>query len=203
MDSTQNTLHEKAIAAENSPTLQSNGNDLKKETAQPLKIDGNVSANTTLEVGVSPKLSAGDGFTWGGYFQSIGILLLLLAALWGLVWLLRRYGRFNFIPKPGAFPHNGLRMEAQLPLGPRKGLTVVRFLDKRLLLGVTEHQITLLQEIEVNGGKGNVDFQSHLDDAVYADHEDGTHLHGKEYALRNTNDDIVATNSDKVHKNNE
>ncbi len=85
-------------------------------------------------------------FNWSGYIQAIGILCILLAALWLLVWLVRRYGKFNFLPRPGGLPRDALIMEAQLPLGPRKGLMVVRFLNKRLLLGVTEHQITLLSE---------------------------------------------------------
>ncbi|MEG2172899.1 MAG: flagellar biosynthetic protein FliO [Desulfovibrionaceae bacterium] len=86
------------------------------------------------------------GFSWGGYFQAVGVLLLLLGLLWGAVWLMRKYGKFNFMPRPGGLPRDALRLEAQLPLGPRKGVMVVRFLNKRLLLGVTDHQITLLTE---------------------------------------------------------
>lgn len=106
-----------------------------------------------------------SSFSWGGYFQAIGILCLLLAVLWFGVWLLRRYGRFNFLPKPGALPKGALAMEAQMPLGPRKGLMVVRFLNKRLLLGVTEQQITLLTEeyTQNEGREGH--FQEYLADA--------------------------------------
>ncbi len=100
-------------------------------------------------------------FSWEGYFTAIGSLLILLALLWALVWVLRKSGKFNFIPRPGAFPRDGLRIESQLPLGPRKGLVVVRYLDKRLLLGVTEQQITLLQEVEENND--STDFQSLLE----------------------------------------
>lgn len=85
-------------------------------------------------------------FSWGAYFQAIGMLMLLLAALWGGMWLLRRSGKLRFIPSPGDFPRDGLRLEAQLPLGPRKGVMVVRFLNRRLVLGVTDQQITLLTE---------------------------------------------------------
>lgn len=92
-------------------------------------------------------VSAGQhAFSWSGYIQALGILLLLLALIWILLWLLKRYGRFNFLPRPGSMPRNALYMEAQLPLGPRKGLMVVRFLNKRLLIGVTDHQISLLAE---------------------------------------------------------
>ncbi|MDO5484524.1 MAG: flagellar biosynthetic protein FliO [Desulfovibrionaceae bacterium] len=85
-------------------------------------------------------------FSWSGYLEAVGILCFLLALLWLLVWVVRRYGRFSFMPRPGALPRGALVMEAQMPLGPRKGLMVVRFLNRRLLLGVTEQQITLLSE---------------------------------------------------------
>lgn len=85
-------------------------------------------------------------FSWTGYLQAIGIMCVLLAGLWFAVWAIRKYGRFNFLPRPGSLPRDSLVMEAQMPLGPRKGLMVVRFMNRRLLLGVTEHQITLLTE---------------------------------------------------------
>lgn len=104
-------------------------------------------------------------FTWGGYFQAIGVLLLLLAALWGGVWVLRRYGKFNFLPQPGTLPRDALRLEAQLPLGPRRSLAVVRFLNKRVLLGVTDHQITLLTETEDGHAHDTADFREAMDAA--------------------------------------
>lgn len=102
-------------------------------------------------------------FNWGGYVQAVGILCLLLAALWFVLWLVRRYGRFNFLPRPGALPRGALAMEAQMPLGPRKGLMVVRFLNTRLLLGVTEQQICLLKEEKVDDAPRDNDFQGIMD----------------------------------------
>lgn len=105
-------------------------------------------------------------FSWGGYFQAIGVLFLLLAFLWAGLWFIRKYGKFNFIPKPGSLPRNALRLEAQLPLGPRKGLMVVRFLNRRLLLGVTDHQITLLTESDEHHDATNtLEFKDILDEA--------------------------------------
>ena len=83
-------------------------------------------------------------FSWGGYFEAIGVMLLLLGALWFLLWAIRRYGKFNFLPPPGGLARDALRMEAQLPLGPKRSLVVVRFLNERLLLGVTDQQISVL-----------------------------------------------------------
>lgn len=98
---------------------------------------GTTSAGTVLPPSVE--------FSWSGYFEAIGIMLILLAALWGVLWLVRKYARFRFMPAPGSFPRNGLHIESQLPLGPRKGLFVVRFLNERLLLGVTDQSISLLK----------------------------------------------------------
>lgn len=97
--------------------------------------------------------AAAPAFTWGSYFQAIGYMILLLLLLWGVLWAIRRYGKFNCLPLPGAFPKDGLRMEAQLAFGPRRGLMVVRYLNRRLLLGVTDHQITLLKETNLEQGE--------------------------------------------------
>lgn len=86
-----------------------------------------------------------------------------------MLWLLRRYGKFNFLPRPGSLPRDALVMEAQMPLGPRKGLTVVRFMGRRLLLGVTEQTITLLaSEDSVPHENESKSFRQVLDDAAAA-----------------------------------
>ena len=118
--------------------------------------------------GTASGMASGLGqttFSWGGYVQAIGILCLLLAVFWFALWLLRRYGRFNFLPKPGALPRGALLMEAQMPLGPRKGLMVVRFLNTRLLLGVTENRISLLKEEELHDAPRDNDFQGIMEQA--------------------------------------
>lgn len=104
------------------------------------------------------------GFSWSGYIQALGMLLLLLAAIWIALWLLKRYGRFSFLPRPGSMPKDALYMEAQLPLGPRKGLMVVRFLNKRLLIGVTDHQISLLAEERTEHEASDTGFAKIMED---------------------------------------
>lgn len=101
-------------------------------------------------------------FSWGGYFQAIGFMCLLLALLWFAVWAVRRSGKFSFLPMPGALPRDALRMEAQLPLGAKKNLLVVRFLNKRLLLGVTDQRITLLKETELHDDCADTDSERSL-----------------------------------------
>lgn len=106
-------------------------------------------------------------FSWSGYIQALGIMCLLLGALWFGVWALRKYGRFNFLPRPGSLPKDSLVMEAQMPLGPKKGLMVVRFMNRRLLLGVTEHNISLITEDkEQPYERADSDFAGMLEDAA-------------------------------------
>lgn len=105
---------------------------------------------------ISPALAADSlgsevpVFSWSGYFHAIALLCLLLALLWIAVWAVRRSGKFNFLPNSDTFPKKALQLEVRLPLGPKKNLIVVRFLNKRLLLGVTDQRITLIQELELD-----------------------------------------------------
>lgn len=73
-------------------------------------------------------------------------LVVILAVILAAYWVLRRVG-----PKFGLGPGGRggmLRLVAHLALGPRKSIIVVRFLNKDLVLGVTDHSITLLTEGE-------------------------------------------------------
>lgn len=90
----------------------------------------------------------GSTLGWSGYFQAIGSIFLILAVLGGGFYLLKRFG-----PRAvggGVFGRGTLQLEAQLPLGPRRSVAVVRFLNKRLVLGVTDSNITLLTETETD-----------------------------------------------------
>lgn len=118
-----------------------------------------------------------SSFSWGGYFKAIGMLFIILAALWYIVWHLKRKGAIPGVSQ-GTLPKGALRIEGSLPIGPRKGLFVVRFLNHRLLLGVTDHQITLITELDDheandaeqqrtdaktsgnNGQRRNIDFEA-------------------------------------------
>ncbi len=164
---TQSTQNTEALAGAASNTeaagsaIASTATEAGSKTAQA----ASQVAEQVTTAATAPPLPMDSAFTWSGYIQAIGTLLLLLAVLWGIVWVVRKYGRFNFLPKPGAFPRDGLRIESQLPLGPRKGLMVVRFLNNRLLLGVTDHQITLLKETADDDTEKSLDFKELMDEA--------------------------------------
>ena len=74
----------------------------------------------------------------------VGALFLIVAVLLGGYWLLRRFG-----PRGGLGLARGeLKLEGQLSLGPKRHVVVVRFLNRRMVLGVTEQHINLLTEVE-------------------------------------------------------
>ena len=125
-----------------------------------------VSAASTLS-GQDPNVPAvptAGAFSWSGYFYAIGALCLILGALWAVLWLMRRSGKFRFMPLYNTFPRDALRIEAQIPLGQRRGLMVVRFFNKRLLLGLSDQQIHLLSEAEYDG-QASADFSKALEAA--------------------------------------
>lgn len=123
-------------------------------------------ASVNATVGAADGLAAAavPAFSWSGYIQAVGVLFLLVGLLWLALWAVRRHGGlFRAVPGAGGFSRDDLRLEAQLPIGPRKGLMVVRFLNKRLLLGVTDQQITLLTEQDLDHEHGSDDATSDPD----------------------------------------
>lgn len=84
-------------------------------------------------------------------------LAVLLGVIFAAFWLLKRYG-----PKIGLGPGGrggSLRLMDHLPVGPKKSVVVVRFLNKDLVLGVTDHTITRLAEVD---HAANADFADAL-----------------------------------------
>ncbi|MBO4300621.1 MAG: flagellar biosynthetic protein FliO, partial [Desulfovibrio sp.] len=136
--------------------------------AAPHALEQTATAASQLSQGMDVALQgtaqAAPVFTWGGYIQALGLLFVLVALFCLALWLARRFGRFRFLPRPGSLPRDALLMEAQLPLGPRKGLMVVRFLNKRLLLGVTEQHISLLSEEQAENDPDSANFETIMED---------------------------------------
>lgn len=97
-------------------------------------------------------------------FQMAGALFLVLALLMVASYLLRRYGHKLGV---GGNRRSGLELLGQLPLGPRRGVAVVRFMNRVLVLGVTEQQVNLLTEVnEAKEGPEDEEGFSHvLEDA--------------------------------------
>jgi flagellar protein FliO/FliZ len=87
---------------------------------------------------------AGSPAAWslvdGAY--SLAGLLVVFGLLALLVWLLRR-GSLTF----GGVQRAGIKVEGAVPLGERRSLLVVAVEGRRLLLGVTPAQVSLVTEL--------------------------------------------------------
>jgi flagellar protein FliO/FliZ len=86
-----------------------------------------------------------------------GYLCLLLGVIFLAYWLLKRFG------VPGALTgsgQDGPKLVSRLMLGNRQSVAVVRYRDKDLLLGVTEHSVSLLAEETAAPGKEPVERKS-------------------------------------------
>ena len=105
-------------------------------------------------------------FGWGKYFQAIGTMLFLLLVLWYMLKLIRKYGNGRFLPAQKLLPKDAMYIEGQLSLGPNKCITIVKVLDKRLILGITEKNITLLTEMVDNEELTTKSFHEHVHDAT-------------------------------------
>ncbi|MFV0421014.1 flagellar biosynthetic protein FliO [Oleidesulfovibrio sp.] len=136
-------------ATGNAAILQANGT----QEAQSVRgvLDAVSSVNATAAEAVTRAANAtglgagGASFDWTGYIQAIGMLCLLLAALYGILWAVRRFGLAG---RGKSFRPGDMHVEGQLMLGPKRSVMVVRILNRRLVLGVTDHNINLLTELK-------------------------------------------------------
>ena len=107
------------------------------------------------------------------FIQTFGALFLILGLIFFGFWLLKRYGgRLGL----GLTGRGDLRFLGQMTLGARRSVAVVRFQDKLLVLGVTDHHITLLTETDVSDESPSDDgtrFASALDNASRGDDAPG------------------------------
>jgi len=98
----------------------------------------------------------------GAILQVTGVLCLLIAVILVGFWALRRFGRRAGL---GLFGSGDLKIEGTMGLGAKKSIVVVRFLNKRLVLGVTDASINLLTEMETGHDTDRKDFGKTLDEA--------------------------------------
>jgi len=93
--------------------------------------------------------------------QSLLAVLIVLGLVGALAWLARR-GAFNAIRK-GA---RTVLVETAVPLGERRSLVIVSVEGRRLLLGMTPGQISMVAELAPAPPKplGDGGFETHLND---------------------------------------
>lgn len=79
-------------------------------------------------------------------------LLFIIAFILLCAWLIRRFGS-GYLPVAGS----AIRIVASANVGPKEKVMIVDLLDKRLAIGVTAQQITLLRESEIPADAEQVD----------------------------------------------
>ena len=101
---------------------------------------------------------AGAGLGLASVKMAAALLLIL-----GLIFLaLALLKRFGLAARLQGRASGVLRVEERVALGPRKQLVVVRFLNKLLVLGVTDNGINLIAEHQADN-EPIPDFQTTLD----------------------------------------
>lgn len=93
----------------------------------------------------TPVATSATGVSWWSTFAYIGSLLVVFLFVAGLAYAVSRFlgGRMG-----RAVTAHGGRILEHLPLGPNRSVCIVEMGNHIFLLGVTEHSITLLREIE-------------------------------------------------------
>jgi len=87
-------------------------------------------------------------------------LILLLGVILLAYYILKKFGPRFGLGMPGR--SDKLVFLGHLPLGPKKNVVMVRFLNRVLLLGVTEHSINYLTETKTNDPDFAGDFEKEL-----------------------------------------
>jgi flagellar protein FliO/FliZ len=82
------------------------------------------------------------GVSDGELWRSLLAIVLVFGLLGGLAWAARR-GRLGFFTRQPSH----VRVEATVPLGDRRSLMVVAIEGRRLLLGLTPMQVSLVTEL--------------------------------------------------------
>lgn len=84
--------------------------------------------------------------TGTSFLTTFGYLCLLLGVIFTAYYLLKRFG----IHGMGMSTKGGPQMLSRLMLGNQQSVTVVRYRDKDLVLGVTHERIDLLKEFDAD-----------------------------------------------------
>jgi len=93
---------------------------------------------------IVPGLLAAEtaGLSDGELWRSLLAIVVVFGLLGGLAWAARR-GRLGFFTRQVSH----VRVEATVPLGDRRSLMVVAVEGRRLLLGLTPMQVSLVTEL--------------------------------------------------------
>ncbi len=96
---------------------------------------------STVSDAVRPGAMNSGAYSTGSMTVQILIALALVSlSIFALAWLVKRLGNTSFLQS------KGLKIVSSMPLGTREKLVVIEVENKKLLLGVTAHNINTLHE---------------------------------------------------------
>ena len=90
---------------------------------------------------VSEEVQEKSPSTFGLFFRMVVVLLIVVALIYGFVWLLRKTSAHKAIDDPY------LKEVANLTLSPGKSVRIVALKDKAYIIGVTDSNINLISEV--------------------------------------------------------
>jgi flagellar protein FliO/FliZ len=100
----------------------------------------------------------GSALGAAGALQALGAVMVVLGLVAGLAWLVRR----GTIRLPGSARRQAMAIESATPLGERRSLLIVSVEGRRLLLGVTPTQVSLVTELGAAPPDFNATLQNQL-----------------------------------------
>jgi flagellar protein FliO/FliZ len=109
-----------------------------------------VSALPRLLALAAPEVSPLPGSDVASAFRSLLAVFVVLGLVALCAWLVRR-GALGALGKKSP---SAVRVETAVPLGERRSLMVVAVEGRRLLLGLTPQQVTLVTELSGEAGAG-------------------------------------------------
>jgi len=95
----------------------------------------------------------------GSVLKMSGALFFILAMLLLAFYLLRR---FNIGGSFSGARQGDLQIVERLPLGPRQNITVIKYRDSEMVVGITHDRITLLHTRDEGNAKNKSDFAGYL-----------------------------------------
>ncbi len=128
---------------------------LELANSQDIEIVENITNIQTIQSQTMPEFKSSNAFL-PNYLSALAIIFALLGVLYGGLWIMRKFGYGSAISNSSSFSKNNLRVEAQLPLGGKRQIYLVRYMNKRLLLGATDSSISLLSEEYMLDDEGKI-----------------------------------------------
>ncbi len=181
--SVANQVTNSIIKQVTSPVIKPVTNPVTKPAASPdtnqaIQAERSDHKNTFLNIPQQTATPVHDPL-FSSIFTTATYLCIILAFIFLVYWLLRKFGPRGI---SGGRSMIDMRLAGRLVLGQKQRIDLVRVQDKMFLLGVTDHTLVLLKELEPMPGQC-------FDDGNEDEFTDFTEMLGKQIRSSSTADD--------------